>query len=134
MTNERLHRLIETIGTSVATSTRKGGLGNWRFEFEGRQIAIVTDDNAFDRMRIMTPIVDDSELGDSELRILLSANYDRAIDAKFAIAKGYLWSLFTHPLRALSEEQFLDAVEQVKTLADNYGDSYSSCNFKYDGD
>ena len=113
MTNERLHRLIETIGSSVSTGTRNGGVANWHFEYSGRQIAIVTDDNPFDRMRIMTPIVVESDVRDSELRILLSANYDRAIDAKFAIASGYLWSLFTHPLRALSDEQFLDAVEPV---------------------
>ena len=135
MTNERLHRLIEAIGSSVSTGARKGGgLANWHFQYSGRQIAIVADDNSFDRMRIMTPIVVESDVPDAELRVLLSANYDLAIDAKFAIASGYLWSLFTHPLRALSDEHFLDAVEQVKTLADNYGDSYSSCNFRYDDD
>lgn len=131
MTNLRLNGLIEEIGSNVSSKSGNA-LGHWQFEYGGRQLVIVTDETPFDRMRIMTPILVESELELSDFRVLLSANYDRAIDAKYALASGYLWSLFTHPLRALSSKQFLDAVEQVKTLADNYGDSYSSSDFRYD--
>ena len=132
MTNVRLNRLIREIGSNVESSTSKQGRGSWQFEYGGRQLIVVTDANSFDRMRVMTPIVEASDLRPSELRTLLSANYDRAIDAKFALAQDYLWALFTHPMRNLTESHFLDAVEQVKTLADNYGDTYASSNFKYD--
>lgn len=127
MNNRRLHRLIDQVGGNV-----DGQPGYWRFEYHGRQLVIVTDEG-FNRMRIMTPIVEESELGLEEMKIILAANYDRAIDAKFATAEGYLWALFNHPLRELSDAQFLDAVEQVKTLADNYGDSYSSSSIKFGG-
>ena len=127
MNNLRLQRLIHRIGSNV-----DGQLGFWRFQYQGRQLVTVTDEN-HNRMRVMTPIVEDSELEMGDLRVLLAANYDRAIDAKFATAEGYLWALFNHPLRELTDDQFLDAVQQVKNLADNYGGSYSSGDIVFGG-
>lgn len=128
MNNRRLQRLIEQVATSV-----DGKPGYWRFEYKSRQLVAVSTEE-YNRMRVMTPIVDDSQVSSEELRILLSANYDRAIDAKFAIAEDYLWALFNHPLRELTEGLFLDAVEQVKTLADNYGGSYASSSIVFSGE
>jgi len=36
----------------------------------------------------------------------MQANFDSALDARYAIAKGKLWSAFIHPLSELNEEQF----------------------------
>ena len=44
-----------------------------------------------------------------------------------------LWSAFIHPLQQLGSAQFRDAVEQVVTLAKNYGTSFSSGNLAFGG-
>jgi hypothetical protein len=93
----------------------------------------VTDERA-DRMRIMTPIVRRSAVTDDELATLLEANFDRALDAKFALHQGHVWSVFVHPLSKLDEAQLVDAARQVATLADNYGTTYTSSPLVFGGD
>jgi len=81
----------------------------------------------------MAPIAPQEELDDEEFIILLQANYGRALDAKYALNDGVLWSVFMHPLGELTDGQFTDGVEQVATLADNFGESYTSSNLLYGG-
>ena len=127
LNNRRLDELIRRIATTV-----EGESGFWRFEFEGRQLLVITDET-HNRMRVMTAVIDESELTHEDRRVVLAANFDRALDAKYAVSKGHLWSVFMHPLVELSDEQFLDAVNQVKTLADNYGTTYSSSDLVFGG-
>jgi hypothetical protein len=129
MCNSRLQRLIEQLGTIV-----EGRLGFWRFEFHGRELLTVTDES-HNRMRIMTPVVSAEDLSQDDLKMILTANFGRALDAKYALSQGVLWSVYMHPLRELSEDQFSDAARQVCNLANNYGSSYTSSNIVFgDGD
>lgn len=128
MNNRRLDQVIRRITTVV-----DGQLGFWRVEFEGRQLLIVTDES-HNRMRVMTLVLAEEEMTDDDRQIVLAANFDRALDAKYAISNEYLWSVFMHPLAELSEQQFVDAVQQVKTLADNYGTTYSSSDLVFGGE
>lgn len=90
----------------------------------------MTDEN-HNRMRAMTPVAQADSLSPDDLRTLLEANFDRALDARYALYKGALWSVYIHPLRELGESQFEDAPRQVSsqvssqlsTLADHYGTS-----------
>jgi hypothetical protein len=84
-------------------------------------------------MRIMAPIAPQSQFDSEELIFLLEANYDRALDAKFALSDGVLWSVFMHPLAELTAQQFKDCVQQVATLADNFGTTYASSNLYFTG-
>lgn len=127
MNNERLGQIIERMADDV-----QGQPGYWEFHIEGRKLVIVSDEN-HNRMRCMTPVADESQLSHDLNRCLLSANFDRALDAKYAIAQELLWSLFTHPLRELTESQLIDAVQQVKALADNFGTSFSSSDIVFGG-
>ena len=120
MNNRRLEQILLGLSESM-----EGSDGCWEIQFRGRHLMVLTDES-HNRMRVMTPIVETAHLPDDELLVLLSANFDRALDAKFAIARGYVWALYVHPLRELTESQLSDAVSQVATLADNYGSSYSS--------
>ena len=81
----------------------------------------------------MTPVTSEDKLDAEELSRLLSANFDRALDAKYAISNETLWSVFTHPLAELTDEQFIGCVGQVVTLADNFGTSYSSSGLYFGG-
>lgn len=120
MNNRRLQQLIQQEARIV-----EGESGFWRIEYHGRTMLVITDES-HNRMRIMTPVVDDGQLNADDYRRLLSANFDRALDARYALSKNVLWSLFLHPLSELTEHLFVDALEQVCRLAENFGGSYSS--------
>jgi len=127
MTNARLAELINELSGEV-----QGQLGYWQMRIESRDVLVITDET-HNRMRIMTPVADDKGLDSEELHRLLSANFDRALDAKYAISNGTLWSAFTHPLAELTDEQFIGCVGQVVTLANNFGTSYSSSGLFFGG-
>ena len=116
----RLEQLIERQARIV-----DGESGFWRVEIGDQELFVIADES-HDRLRIMAPVAEDSALDEHELRTLLSANFDRAIDARYALGDGYLWSVFVHPLHDLSDELFCDGLRQVCRLADTFGTSYSS--------
>jgi hypothetical protein len=127
MTNARLDVLIRELSDKV-----EGQLGYWQFTIAQRDLLVVTDER-HNRMRIMTPVAAQDQLDKDELLRLLSANYDRALDAKYALSQDTLWSVFTHPLKELTDEQFIGCVGQVATLADNFGGSYASSGLFFGG-
>ena len=98
-------------------------------------LMVVTDETA-NRMRIMTPIrkYDPQDEEDAKLAVLLlHANFDRALDAKYAVNGGMLWSCFVHPLGSLTEADLDNALTQVRTLRRNTGTSYSSTDMIFGG-
>lgn len=127
MTNARLDGLIGQITKQV-----EGQLGYWKFAIDGRDIVVITD-AVHNRMRIMSPVAAQDKLDAAELARLLEANFGSALDAKYALRDKTLWSVFTHPLGELSEEQFLDCVAQTANLANNFGGSYASSNLIFGG-
>lgn len=127
MTNARLEALIRE-----ASKTVEGQLGYWHFKIEGRDLLVITDE-AHNRMRIMSPVASQDGLTIEEMTRLLEANFASALDAKYALRDGTLWSVFTHPLAELSDMQFLDCLAQVSNLARNYGSSYASSNLTFGG-
>ena len=122
MTNKKLDDLIRQITSDVV-----GQVGNWQFLINKRDILVITDE-CHNRMRIMSPVTTQDRLNEAELTRLLEANFSSALDAKYALRDQTLWSVFTHPLGELSDEQFLDCVAQVANLANNFGQSYASSN------
>jgi hypothetical protein len=130
MNNAGLDRLIR--GIEGIEGEIEGRPGFWRFLYQGYQVYIITDENA-DRMRIMAPITGVEELGKDVLYRALQANFDTALDARYAIAKGALWSAFLHPLAALDAQQFQSGFAQTVTLAATFGTSFSSGKLQFDG-
>ena len=83
-------------------------------------------DQAANRMRILVPISSADGLGETELLRLLQANFDTALDARYAVANGRVWSTFIHPLAELQSNQLISGLAQTVTLAQTYGDTYNS--------
>lgn len=79
-----------------------------------------------DRMRAIVPIASAEALTPDEMTRILQANFDTALDARYAIAQGRLWAVFLHPLAALEREQAISGLAQTVTLAQTYGTLYSS--------
>lgn len=120
MSNQHLDELIKRIGSDI-----EGKLGYWRFMIADQWITVVTDQNA-DRMRIIVPVAKLEVLDKEQLLRLMQANFDSALDARYAIANEIVWSAFIHPLASLQEKEFLSGVGQVINLAQSFGKSYSS--------
>ncbi|MEM1407601.1 MAG: hypothetical protein AAGG59_12555 [Bacteroidota bacterium] len=103
------------------------------YELDGVQIYLITDESA-NRMRLMAGIMEESKVKAEELKKMMEANFDRALDAKYALSNGVLWSVYVHPLKELQKEQLIDALYQVKNLVNNYGTTYNSTDFIFGAD
>lgn len=97
----------------------------WQFKLGARQVIVITDPIA-ERMRIMVPIGDAGLLSQELLTRLMQANFDSALDARYAIAQDVLWGTFIHPLTSLDEKCFVSGLAQAIAVADNFGGSFSS--------
>lgn len=94
---------------------------------------IVVHDASNDRMRAMTAIRSASGIPAEELMRIMQANFDAALDARYAIAQGRLWSVFIHPLGDLRKDEFLSGLGQVVNLALTYGSTYTSGALTFGG-
>ena len=99
--------------------------GQWRFSLNDIPMIVLADANA-DRMRIFTPVTNAAELTPEQIQKMMLANFHTALDARYAIANGFVVSTFIHPLYSLQERDLLSAINQVSSLAATFGTSYSS--------
>lgn len=86
---------------------------------------IVIADPVANRMRAMVPIRSAAGLTSQELMRLMQANFDTALDARYAVARGRLWGVFIHPLGPLEKDQLISALIQTVNVARTYGQTYS---------
>ncbi|WP_430412543.1 hypothetical protein [Kordia sp.] len=114
------------------SDTIQGQAGNWRFAVNDKLFICLTDEKN-NRMRIISPITEVSNIDDKTLKNCLTANFHTALDVKYAISDAILWSVFTHPLKELSETQVVDAVAQVYNANYTFGTIYSSTNLSFPG-
>ena len=105
--------------------------GNFvEYEMDSLRIYLVADVNS-DRTRLLSGVVEEKELKTEDYKLLLEVNYDRALDAKYALSDGVLWSVFVHPLSDLTPYLIKNGLYQVRNLVYTYGSSYSSTSMVY---
>ena len=127
MTPERMFEILRAVDPDAQ------GQGNaMQATIEEIPVLIVFDVPA-DRMRAITPIRSADGITPEELERMLQANFDTALDAKYAIAQGKLWASFIHPLAPLEKDQLLSGLGQVVNLALTYGSTYSSGALSFGG-
>ncbi len=125
MTAERLGELILSIDDQATLD------GNsWFFKVLDLDVVMVYDIGA-DRMRIVIPIGKADDLEDGKLLRLMQANFDSALDARYAIARGLVWGAYIHPLSTLTDEEFLVGLGQTANVVLTFGSSYSSGLFMF---
>ena len=110
----------------------QGGDGYWQLRYADTTALVITDQTA-NRMRIVSQVATVESLDKAMLFRLLQANFDTALDARYAIAQDILWSTFIHPLGSLDEQAFVSAFAQTITLTHTFGESYSSGALRYRG-
>ncbi len=125
-----LEKMAQVIAALDEDAMRTGN--NWQLTVEETMMLVVTDANA-GRMRIITPIAPAEELPEGAMERLLQANFDTALDARYAVAQGLVWSTFIHPLDTLTQRDFASGLLQTKTLSDTFGTTFSSGALNYGG-
>jgi hypothetical protein len=119
MTAERLAQIIMDIDPDAAITP--SGI---ELTIEDIPVLVVMAPAA-DRMRAMVPIASVEDVTPEEMSRMMQANFDTALDARYAVAQDRVWGVFIHPLGALEREQFLSAIAQTVNLARTYGTLYS---------
>lgn len=132
--SEKAMAALEMIDTALKeiddTIARDGN--SWQFLLEETQILVVTDPLA-ERMRIMVPIIQADSLDVDILARMMQANFDSALDARYAIANGLLWGTYIHPLTGLTEDEFLSGLGQTLSIVQTFGTSFSSGEVVFGG-
>ncbi|TBN04062.1 hypothetical protein EYD45_08540 [Hyunsoonleella flava] len=127
MTNDKLQEIYTSISDSI-----NGQPGGWQFHIKEVPLISITDEN-HNRMRIISPIADSNSLNEELIKAALVANFHTALDVKYAVSDGVLWSVFIHPLKELSEHQVKDAVSQVYYANINFGTTFTSTSLTFPG-
>lgn len=94
---------------------------------------ICVTDSVANRMRIISPISKIEDLLVEQVLASLAANFHTALDVKYAISEGVMWSVFIHPLKELSREQVENAIIQVYNANVNFGTTYQSTGLIFGG-
>ncbi|AXT20168.1 hypothetical protein D7030_03370 [Flavobacteriaceae bacterium AU392] len=127
MDNIKLGEIIASVSDSI-----QGNIGRWQFVIKNTPFICVTDETN-NRMRIISPIAESSSLDDEMKTNALVANFHSALDVKYAISDGILWSAYIHPLKELTEMQVKDAISQVFFANRTFGTTYSSTDLIFGG-
>lgn len=127
MTEEKLDEIIRKEAHEV-----KGKLGNWTMSYGDSPLVIISHAEA-NRMRIFAPVIEGKDMERGDMEKMLEANFHSALDAKYCLYEGMVISVYTHPLKELTESQMIDAMRQVVVLAATYGTTYSSTDMIFGG-
>ncbi len=119
MTMPRMAEIIAVLDPE-ARFTRNG----IEFSVDDVPVLVVMDVQA-DRMRAMVPIRSAEGMDADELMRVMQANFDSALDARYAIAGDRLWGVFIHPLSPLEKDQLISGIAQTVNIANSYGTLYS---------
>jgi len=86
-----------------------------------------------DRMRAMVPIASADGLTLEDHQRIAQANFDTALDARYAVANGRLWGTFIHPLSPLGKDQLISGLGQTVNIAQTYGGLYTGGAMQFGG-
>ena len=125
MDNDQLNEIIYAVA-----DTAVGEDGIWEFIIGDMLLMCITD-KTNNRMRIIAPIKGYAELTPEEMHLAMEANFHSALDVRYALSEGMIWVAFIHPLQELTKEQTMDAISQVYSAAETFGDSYTSTDLSF---
>lgn len=103
----------------------EGGSGQWRMTINDRPVVVLADVQN-NRMRIVSPVTAVETLTPEQVQRMMAANFHSALDARYAVTDRTVVSVFVHPLGSLQQNDLRSALQQVVSLADTFGSSYSS--------
>jgi len=120
---------LESIVKELANES-SGDNGSVQFIYKGVNMLLLSNVK-FDRMRVIASITKYDSLNAEQLEKVMEANFYTALDARYALKDGVLYSAYIHSLSSLSEAQIKSAVDQVSALALTFGTEYSSGSLNF---
>ena len=123
MDNQDIDAFVRKTGMGLEAVFRPP-IAVWEGAVCGYPMFVQTQEDA-NRMRIVVFIAEADDLEEDELSVLMEANYHSALDARYALADGYLVSAFIHPLAELTATQFTLGLYQALHCAETRGTTYS---------
>lgn len=128
MNNEQLGTILAELATDFVDEK-----GQWQFTVKELKMYCLTDE-FHNRMRIISPITQVDNVSAQQMIRCMEANFHSALDVKYAISNNVLWVAFIHPLKELTDDQVIDAVQQVYAAVNTFGSIYSSSNLYFPTD
>lgn len=116
--------VIDAALKKVDKDIKREGNG-WQFMMGANTVLVVSDPLA-GRMRVMVPIVPADALTPDVVVRIMQANFDSALDARYAVAQNLLWGTYIHSLIGLDEKEFLSGLLQTINIVETFGTSFSS--------
>lgn len=120
MDNQKLHAIIYTLSDKI-----EGDNGKWQFIIDSTLLFCLTDE-LHNRMRIIAPVDKMENIKQDQVNQCMEANFHTALDVRYSISDGILWSAFIHPLRKLNKDQVISGISQVYSCVKTFGTTYSS--------
>ena len=120
MTLNQMEEIIKGIA-----SESEGEKGRVKFVYQNVLMYLISDP-VRNRMRIIAPITKYDDLDKALIDAAMISNFSLALDARYAVRDGVLFSAYIHPLKELTEEQIKSAARQVSSLAITFGTRYTS--------
>ena len=116
-------KMEEIIKNNAASHAGQQGLVE--FEYHGVRMAVISD-AVNDRMRIVSPIANYSDVTREQLDAMMQANFHSTLDSRYAVSGGVLYAAFIHRLSILQRRDVEHAMDQVANLVLSYGSEYTS--------
>lgn len=127
MTVDNLTTIVRTIDENAQV---RGPL--MRLSIEDVEVTVITDAKN-NRMRAFVTIQSLDGVNQQLLYRMMQANFDSALDARYAIAQEHILSVFIHPLKELQKDQFIEGLGQVVNLVKTYGTAFTSGAMTFGG-
>lgn len=127
MNQKKMEKIVKEKATSF-----QGEKGFVEFTYNNLKMYLISDVK-HDRMRIITPVTEYGKISFSQLEKMMVSNFHLALDARYAMSEGVLYSAYIHPLSSLKKNQLESAVDQVSNLATSFGSTYSSGELQFGG-
>jgi hypothetical protein len=125
MTTEELAALL-----ADETEDFQRHVSHWQFAFFDVPMACLIDED-HDRMRIIAACGQADQLDDETKDAMLTANFHTALDARYGVSHGLVFSAFIHPLGSLGHELVKSALEQVASLVHTFGSHYTGGTLEF---
>ncbi|MEM7067734.1 MAG: type III secretion system chaperone [Pseudomonadota bacterium] len=103
-----------------------------QLSIQGVAVTIVANEKA-NRMRAFSPFKTLDGVDGQAMYRMMQANFDSALDARYAIARGHVIAVYIHPLKELQRGQFISGIGQVVNLVRTYGTAFTSGAVTYEG-
>ena len=125
MTLDALGKMLQMLMTDL-----EGEPGFWHGTRDETQVFVLADE-PHDRMRMMALVGEVQERDPEFFQLLLGANFDRALDSRYAMRGEELWSVSVHPLATLAPDDVGSFLDQVVRLVKNTGSTYASTDLVF---